>query len=220
MSKLRFTVCAITLFSWVAVSQAGLLTNPSFEDSVAIFAPADSWDSSATADHASFVRPNNSGLGAQFAFLNGDPADGRQWTLQVLSTDTAVPASARAASDATFADGVTYDFSGWAVDGSGDVGGEILFEIGYLTDLGDLSSFQVLASNSYGVTDTWANYAGTSHTPAGGVEVGQAIAARIRAVDLTAGPDDIWFDEMTLTPEPTSLVLLTLMGGLMLRRRS
>ncbi len=201
------------------LASANLLTNPSFENSGPNFAPAANWDSSATADHATFSRPNNGALGSRFAFLNGDPADSRLWTLQVLSTDPTVPLSARATSDVAFDALTTYTFSGWAVDGTGDVGGEVLFEIGYLTNLADLNSFQPLSAMSYAVSDTWTSFAGASHTPgAGDAEVGQPIAVRIRAVDLTDGSDDIWFDQMSLIPEPASLMLLTL-AGLALRRR-
>ncbi|MFH1745914.1 MAG: PEP-CTERM sorting domain-containing protein [Planctomycetota bacterium] len=113
-----------------------------------------------------------------------------------------------------FAPDTTYEFDAWATGGSSGFG-EIVFEIGY--DLG--GEFQLLVTNPVAVTDAWAPYVGASYTVGStGDEIGLPIWVRIGdGIDGAPGDSDIWFDNLTLTPEPASLLLL--LGGLGLLRR-
>ena len=108
----------------------------------------------------------------------------------------------------------TYDFGAW-VTGGGSGYGEVVFEIGY--DNG--GAFELLATNAVTVTDAWVPYTGLSYTTgATGGELGLPIWVRLGdGVDGLPGDSDIWFDNLTLVPEPTSLLLLV--AGLSLIRR-
>ncbi len=200
---MRKTILVTVLLVGVAWAPANYLINPGFETGAPPFGPADNWDSSARAAHADFPRPNNGSLGAYFAFLNGDPADGRKWTLQIAPV--------------LFAPSTTWTFSGWAVDGAGDIGGRIRFQIGYLPTF-DLNSFVPLSTAEYDTTQQWAPYPGTTYTTGTtGPELGKNVVVKITAVYLGTPPDDIWFDEMVLVPEPAGLALLAFAS--LLRRR-
>ncbi len=218
---------AAMLVATVSFAQANMLVNAGFEIPGSSNQAAH-WDSSFQYPHAATGWAGGSDqhpeLEDTLSFLNGDPADGRQWTMQTLSSDeTLYQDSVRAGVDHPFQPNTTYTFDGWIYQGSEPLG-EMSFEIGYLsvidggTNMYDLNSFVPLASMSYTVTDLWRQVDGVTYTTGDtGPELGLPITVKVRALDLTGGSDDIWYDAFTLTPEPTSLLLLSL--GLLLRRR-
>ena len=115
-----------------------------------------------------------------------------------------------------FAADTTYDFDAW-VTGGGSDSGEVVFQIGY-----DLAGeFQLLATNAVTVGATWVEYSGVSYTTgSAGAELGMPIWVRLGdGVDGAPGDSDIWFDNFTLTPEPTSALLLALGALALVRRR-
>ncbi|MBN2445961.1 MAG: PEP-CTERM sorting domain-containing protein [Phycisphaerae bacterium] len=120
-------------------------------------------------------------------------------------------------SSLTFAADTLYEFSG-LFTGGGSGFGEVVLQIGYA----DLETGDFLALSTLGITvdNTWAAYPGvTYNTGATGEELGQPIWVRLGdGIAGTPGDSDIWFDNLTLTPEPASLILLAL-GALVLRRR-
>ncbi len=159
-------------------------------------------------DHVEFSAPNNDTLGELFGFYSVDQP-------QIIGQ----------VSTWTFEAGMTYNFSSWAVGGGADTV-SIPYEIGYLEG-GDsvLDNFVLLAQeindaigrNAEG--GQWLPMDGVSYTAvAGGPEIGKEIVVRCAGVNQGGGgAGGAWVDNMSLTPEPASLVLLAL--GALLRRR-
>lgn len=153
--------------------------------------------------HSGFAKPNNGTLGASFGFMSAGTTErvGQQSSL-------------------TFLPAVQYTFSSWAFPG-GDPGlvGEIVYQIGYDDGGGN---FVPLATQAYDITgqDQWLPLVGVSYTPAAGPELGKQVWVRLGdGADGAPGNDDVWFDNLTLTPEPGSLILFVLAGIGLIRRR-
>lgn len=153
------------------------------------------------APHVGFERPGYEALGSSFGFMSAG------------TTETVGQKAG-----ATFLPAVQYTFSGTAWPGGNTVG-EIVFQIGY--DEG--GAFQHLATQAYNIDNVaaWTTLPGVSYTPgAAGPELGKTIWVRLGDGEPGApGNDDIWFDNLVLTPEPASLVLLSLAAAGLLRRR-
>lgn len=200
---MRTALGLIAVLAFVGAANANLLTNGDLEyqetlpyGSIFAWGPNGSW-----APHSAHT-PSGGGydaaLGANFAYYS---AQGAETVGQVL-TDT-------------FVQGATYDFGIWAT-GGGSGFGDVVLQIGY--DLG--GEFQLLATETITTTSAWAAYDGVSYTTgATGDELGMPIWVRLGdGVEGAPGDSDIWFDNLTLTPEPASIFGLAL-GLLALRRR-
>jgi hypothetical protein len=187
--------CGLCLAS-IPLVNADIETNAS-----GLFGPIDGWGpSGGWADHAGFPRPNDGTLGAAFGFYSVN-------NLESVGQITG----------ATFTADTMYNFSSWGQGGANDVG-TMVYEIGY-EDPGT-GDFVLLASANYAVGQAWQLLGGVDYmTGAAGAELGNPIWVRLGPSDGGATAEDVWFDNFSLTPEPTSLVLLALGGLICLRRR-
>lgn len=166
--------------------------------------------------------PHGYPLGTWFTFNNGDPPNERQYTSQMTETQ--------------FAPGTAYTLDAVGTMGGGygyDDGAEITLKIGYLDiETPDYNTFVPLATATTDLKNEFPETAGDDGiwvslhdavftTPAdlaGLAYEGKKIAVEITITDFVSGvSDDVWFDCISLTPEPTSLVLLAL--GALIRRR-
>lgn len=154
--------------------------------------------------HAGFPAPNNESLGEKFGFwsANADQVLGQVATL-------------------TFEPETTYTFASWAI-GGGNQTGKIPYEIGYLSGGTSIATdFVALATNVIDVTGQmqWEPQAGVTYaTGAAGPEIGLDVVVRLGGMNQ-GGDSDIWFDNVSLTPEPASLALLAMGALAVLRRR-
>lgn len=185
----------------VAAAASANLQNGDIENNTSgIFGSIDGWGpNGGWADHASFARPGNESLGANFGFYSG----GLTETVGQVSS-------------LIFQEGQTYTFSSWATGGGNDAG-VISYEIGYDDGAGN---FVQLAVNTYDLTGLgmWVDTGGVSYTVgSGGAEIGQNIWVRL-GDGASGSSSDLWFDNLTLVPAPGALGLLGL-GGLALSRR-
>jgi hypothetical protein len=197
---MRKFIAVVAVLALAGTVNANLLENPGFETGG--LAP---WIGGGVFQHDVFPAPGNDSLGDWFnAEAMGVP--GR--AIQQSVADT-------------FVDGAEYTFSGWAIGGGNRIG-IARFQIGY----DDGGGFIPLASADYDVTgvDMWQELAGVTYTVSGGPEIDRNIIVRIADVNdvIPVGEDinlyDLWFDSGYLTPEPSSLMLLSV-SLLALRRR-
>jgi hypothetical protein len=206
---MRLVIISIACLLMVpGLVSAQLLTNGDIETNVtAQFGGIAGWGpNGGWAAHSGFVRPNNGSLGLNFGFMS---AGGTELVAQKTAQ--------------VFELGKTYTFAGWANPG-GDGTGEIVYQIGY--DDGT-NTFVPLLTQAYNIDGTfpvpWASLAGVTYsTAAGGPEVGKTLWVRLGdGVAGAPGNSDVWFDNLslTVTPEPASLVLLSLAAVGLFRRR-
>lgn len=219
-------VAVAAVLAVACFAQANMLANGTLEanDGPYFAGGVHHWDGVNSAPHGAHSGYPGSGwtpghpvLMDNFGYLTGDPpgSGAALWGMQVLSTNPAYN-NATSDKDVAFTPNTTYDLNGWLNDG-GTAGGTLHFEIGYLTST-DLNDFVTLATAGYEATDVWTEVAGVSYTTAAaGPEIGQPIVVRLIPTYIPQGGSDVWFDEIVLTPEPTSLVLLAL--GALIRRR-
>lgn len=190
MMKKQFMAMILTLGAAAGASQAGLVNGGIESNSSPIFGAIDFWGpNGGWADHASFSKPNDGSLGANFGYYSVNNAE-----------------SVGQVTDMVFQDGQEYTFSGWGQGGGNDIG-TMVYEIGYDDGTG---GFVMLASASYDVGGSWESLPGVSYTPsAGDGAAGNNIWVRL-GEGAGPNPEDVWFDEFTLTPAPSSVALLGL----------
>ncbi|WAS91560.1 CHAP domain-containing protein [Nannocystis punicea] len=124
-------------------------------------------------------RPNNDKLEARFGYY----AAASETVGQILALN--------------FEAGKTYTFKGH-VNGGGDGTGKVPFQIGYVTNANDLSTFKELATALFPAGNAWTAVAGVSHTvKAGDIAVGKRIAVRLGS-GADGGTSDIWFDNLAV----------------------
>lgn len=202
------TISLTCLLMAPGMVSAQLLTNGDIESSAGgQFSGITGWGpNGAWAFHANFAKPNNGTLGAKFGYMSA------QTTETVGQKASAV-----------FEAGKTYNFASWA-NPAGDLAGELVYQIGY----DDGGAFVLLNSLAYNIdtaTDPspWVSLAGVTYsTGAAGPELGKTIWVRLGdGVAGDPGRSDVWFDNLslTVTPEPASLVLLSLAAVGLFRRR-
>jgi len=178
------------------------LTNADIETNDAgLFGPINDWGPNGSyADHATFAKAGNAGLGNFFGYMstNNGETVGQQ-------------------SSRLFKAGVSYTFTSYAQGGGNDVG-TILYQIGYEDGAGD---FVTLAEAAYIAGADWQEMGGVSITiNSGDAAIGSRVWVRLGAVDDGRNPDDTWFDSFSLkiVPAPGSMALLAL-GGIAAGRR-
>lgn len=200
---MRYLLVLCAALALVATANANLLINGDIESSSGEqFDPIDDWGpNGAWAPHAGFTPPGGGyvpELGDKFGFYS---AGGPEIVGQIVDTN--------------FAPSSSYQFSGWFT-GGGNGEGEVVLQIGY----DDGGTFALLDTLAITTTNAWAGYDGLTYTTAdSGPELGMPIWVRLGdGVDGEPGFSDIWFDNLYLTPEPTSLLLLGV-AALLLRRR-
>lgn len=191
----------VTVVSVLAGSACADLLNGDIENNASgIFGAISFWGpNGGWADHATFARPGNGGLGLYFGFYSG----GLTETVGQISS-------------MTYQAGQTYTFASWATGGGNDTG-VISYEIGYD---GGSGSFVQLAVATYDLTGLgmWVQTNGVSYTVgSGGNEIGRNIWVRL-GDGTTGSSNDIWFDNFSLVPTPGAMATLAL-GGLTLTRR-
>lgn len=143
-------------------------------DRLISWGPGGAW-----ATHLEHPKPGNTGLGARFGYY----AAGSETVGQITA--------------AKFAAGKTYTFKGRA-HGGGDDSGKVPFQLGYVTDPSDLTTFQPLSTKLFAVGGTWTAVAGASYTvKVGEVAVGKRIAVRLGS-GANGGTSDVWFDDLAL----------------------
>lgn len=203
---MRIVTVILAAFA-VAIPVQASLQNADMENQPgAEFASCENWNfgmGGGWTTHASYPAANNGTLGEKFGFYS---ANLDQIMGQVSSL--------------TFAPDTTYVFTSWAVGGGNDTG-KLPYQIGYLeggTSIG--ADFVALATNIMDLDGQgqWLPQAGVSYTTgSGGPEMGREVVVRFGGVNQ-GGDSDVWVDNVSLTPEPASLLLLGL-GGLLLARR-
>jgi hypothetical protein len=195
------TIVFVGAFAVSASAQNIPLLNADIEtNSSPLFGAIDNWEpNGGWADHASFARPNNGTLGLNFGFYS---AGATETVGQITS--------------AVFRPDTEYVFTSWAYPGGNDVG-TVPYQIGYENLAGE---FVELATAAYDITaqGEWLEQPGVAYmTRATGDEIGMPVWVRL-GDETAGGADDIWFDNFSLTPEPSTLGLLAV-AVLALRRR-
>jgi hypothetical protein len=172
----------------------------------------DQWGpSGAQADHASFSKPNNAGLGSFFGYYT----PGTEFVVQ--------------ATGVTIQPLTEYTFSSFAMGGGNDTG-DVGYVLAYINDTADLSDgldvsdFTVLETQTYTVDGAWAAYAGVAGV-AGTLDAASIGKELVVGLGPSGNTDDIWFDSASATfeviPEPASIALLGAGAAFLgMRRRS
>ena len=201
--KMRLSIVLVATFGLVAGASADMLMNGDMEyqeegpyGDIYAWGPQGSWAQHSV--HTPAGGGYDAAMGENFGYYS---AQGTEIVGQIT--------------DSAFMPDTTYDFGAW-VTGGGSGFGEVVFQIGY--DFG--GSFELLATSAVTVTDAWVPYSGVSYTTGStGAELGMPIWVRLGdGVDGAPGDSDIWFDNLALTPEPTSLLLILAGLGLFRRR--
>lgn len=208
--KTLFTVltCIAVLAFSASAADTLELRNGSFESNAGGFEGPLEWGpSGGCATHASFSQPGYTpAMGNIFCFMSSYTAEtvGQIVTNITQGTFHAITAGDR------------YDFTCWAIGGSGGAGKHVIMQIGYSTNstsgVYSPDTFVTLASEELALDTSWTNLYSVSYIATSGPEVGKELAVRYGGVNTGASGDDVWFDAGTISliPEPTFLAILPL----------
>jgi hypothetical protein len=203
------TLSGLLVFALSTGAMAGpiVLTNWNIEtNSTAKYGKITGWlPNGGWADHASFAKPGNAGLGLNFGFYTvGTTETVGQVTSEIIAPN------------------MVYKFWGFAQGGGNDAG-TVPYQIGYAAVAGNLASFVLLNSSDVVTGGSWAENTGVTYTTgAAGVEIGKELIVRLGSGSGTA--TDIWFDNFQATatsavPEPATIAVLGLGIAFLARRK-